>query len=61
MAKLYLRTNPDGTYRIRGIRLAGKELAAQRVVTNVSRADLKKEVVALMDIVAPAKITRSST
>lgn len=61
MAKLYITRQPNGTYRLRGLRLAGKELAATKVVDGVKHGSLREEVVKIMDEVAPPKIVRQKT
>lgn len=59
MAKLYITREPEGTWRLRGQRLAGKELAAHKTVKGVNTKDIQKEVAKLMAEVAPRKIIRT--
>lgn len=53
MAKLYIRREADGTYRLRAQRLAGKEMAAQKILGKVTKQGLRAAVTLLMDEVAP--------
>lgn len=57
--KLYVTKEPKGTWKIRGERLAGKELAAHKSVRGISRKDLRAEVVKLVDAVARPPKTQS--
>ena len=55
MAKIYVRRQPNGLWRLRGLRLAGKELAAQVVTADVPRENLKREAQAIMEVVSPGR------
>lgn len=55
MAKVYITTEPDGTFRVRAERLAGKTLAAHKTVRGIKRGELAHRVEVIMEVVAPRK------
>lgn len=55
MAKLYIKREADGTWRVRGQRLAGKELKGHMVKTGVKRSELHAAVEEVISKVAPPK------
>lgn len=58
MAKLYISRKPDGTYTLRALRLAGKELAAQKSISKIPHQGIGAAAKLLIEEVAPRKISR---
>lgn len=53
MAILTITTAPDGTYTLRAVRMAGKELAAHKTAKGIKKSGIQVEGKKLMDVVAP--------